>query len=114
MANGYSGRLRYVSLAGYKARRIANVLRNKRYPEVVGILRNLPHKGAKIIRKLVESVASNALYLDRNLDEESLRLTDIQISDGPHIKRIWRRGRGRADVLLKKQSHIYVTLKGGR
>lgn len=111
MADGYKGELRYAQIAAYKARRITRVIKNRTYPEVIGILQNLPHKGAKIIKKLLQSIASNALYQNRNLDEEKLRLVEIQINEGPRIKRMWPRGRGRADVLVKKQSHIKARLE---
>ncbi len=112
MSDRYKGSVKYAQIASYKVERVAKVVKHRRYPEAMGILQNLPHKGAKILRKLLLSIASNALYQNRNLDEENLRLVEIRVSVGPHVKRIWRRGRGRADVLHKKQAHVSAVLEG--
>ena len=50
------------------------------------------------------------MSLNESLDEESLYVKSIMINEGPRLKRIWRRGKGRADTLLKRFSHISVTV----
>jgi large subunit ribosomal protein L22 len=70
----------------------------------------MPHKGAKLIRKTVKSAASNALASNKKLDEEMLYVKEIYIDDGPRLKRIWFRGRGRADMQVKRMCHITVVI----
>jgi large subunit ribosomal protein L22 len=70
----------------------------------------MPHKGARLIRKTVVSAASNALSRDKQLDEDMLYIKEIKIDEGPRMKRIWYRGRGRADMLLKRMCHITVVV----
>jgi len=50
--------------------------------------------------------------LERNkkLDEDMLYIKDVQVNEGPRIKRVWFRGRGRADMLLKRMCHITVVI----
>jgi large subunit ribosomal protein L22 len=114
--NGYRAHAKYVLISPSKIRRVANEVRRKPYVEVMAILENLPHKGAKLLKKVVHSAASNALYQDKNLDEGMLYVNELFIDEGPRMKRIWRRGRGRADVLLKRMSHITAVVgeKTGR
>jgi large subunit ribosomal protein L22 len=73
-------------------------------------LENLPHKGARLLRKTVKSAASNALSADNQLMEEMLYVKEVVVDEGPRMKRVWFRGRGRADMLLKRMCHITVVI----
>lgn len=74
----------------------------------MAILENMPQKGAKLLYKVLKSAASNALNKDKKLDEDSLIVKTVMIDEGPRLKRIWFRGKGRADMLLKRMCHITV------
>jgi large subunit ribosomal protein L22 len=89
---------------------VANLIRRKPYTEAVSMLENMPHKGARLIRKTVVSAASNALNRDKQLAEDMLYIKEIKIDEGPRMKRIWFRGRGRADMQLKRMCHITVVV----
>ena len=103
---GYKATAKYVRISPFKARRVADIVRRRSYPEAIAILNNVPNKGAALIRKVVQSAAANALSNNRNLDEGMLYVSELYINEGPRMKRIWVRGRGRADMLLKRMSHI--------
>ena len=107
---GYRAITRYLIVSPHKIRPVANLVRRKPYTEAVSLLENMPHKGARLIRKTVVSAASNALNQDKQLAEDMLYIKDIRIDDGPRMKRIWHRGRGRADMLLKRMCHITVVV----
>ena len=62
------------------------------------------------LRKVIQSAAANALQLNKELDEEMLYISELQVNEGARIKRIWARARGRRDILLKRMSHISVTV----
>ena len=94
----------------YKIRPVADLIRRKPYTEAVSILENMPHKGARLIYKTVKSAASNALSSNKKLDEDMLYVREILIDDGPRLKRVWFRARGRADMLLKRMCHITVVV----
>ncbi len=103
---GYKAEARFVRISPFKARRVADVVRRRSYTEAVAILANMPHKGARLIRKVIQSAAANALSNNRNLDEGMLVVSELYVNEGPRMKRLWVRGRGRADLLLKRMSHI--------
>ena len=44
----------------------------------------------------------------KKLDEDSLIVKNVLIDEGPRLKRLWFRGKGRADMLLKRMCHITV------
>ncbi|HOV63294.1 MAG TPA: 50S ribosomal protein L22 [Spirochaetia bacterium] len=110
MEKGYRAIQKYYIISPGKVRRIADVVRNKPYTEAIAILESIPHKGARYLRKAIRSAASNALFQNKKLDEEMLYIKDLQVNEGPRMKRVWPRARGRRDILLKRMSHIYVVV----
>jgi len=107
---GYKAISKFLIGSPYKIRPVADLVRRRTYPEAISILENMPHKGAKLIRKTVKSAASNALADNKKLDEDMLYVKEIFIDDGPRLKRIWYRGRGRADMQIKRMCHITVVV----
>jgi large subunit ribosomal protein L22 len=107
---GYRAVSKYLVGSPYKIRPVADIVRRSPYTEAVSILENMPHKGARLIRKAIKSAASNALADNKKLDEDMLYVREIYIDEGPRFKRIWFRGRGRADMQLKRMCHITVVV----
>ena len=107
---GYRAISRHLIVSPFKIRPVADLIRRKPYTEAVSLLENMPHKGARLIRKTVVSAASNALNRDKQLEEDMLYIKEIKVDEGPRMKRVWFRGRGRADMLLKRLCHITVVV----
>jgi large subunit ribosomal protein L22 len=107
---GYRAVSKFLIGSPYKIRPVADLVRRLTYPEAVSILENMPQKGARLIRKTVKSAASNALTDNKKLDEDMLYVREIYIDEGPRLKRIWFRGRGRADMQIKRLCHITVVV----
>lgn len=93
-----------------KIRPVANLIRNKDYSEAMSILSVMPQKGGKLIRKVLRSAGENAKNLNRNLTDDMLYVSEIKIDEGPRLKRVWPRSHGRRDILLKRMSHISVSV----
>jgi large subunit ribosomal protein L22 len=116
--SGYRAITKFLLTSPYKVRPVADLVRRRPYPEAMSMLENMPHKGARLIRKTLKSAASNALDRDKKLEEDMLYISEILIDEGPRLKRVWFRGRGRADMQLKRMCHITVvvdeTAKAGK
>jgi large subunit ribosomal protein L22 len=108
--SGFRAVSRFLIVSPFKIRPVADLIRRKPYPEAVSILENMPHKGARLIRKTVISAASNALNKNKQLEEDMLYVKEIRIDEGPRMKRVWFRARGRADMFLKRMCHITVVI----
>jgi large subunit ribosomal protein L22 len=108
--SGYRAISKFLIGSPFKIRPVADLVRRLPYPEAISILENMPNKGARLINKTVKSAASNALADNKKLDEDMLYVREIYIDDGPRLKRIWFRGRGRADMQLKRMCHITVVI----
>ena len=66
-----------------------------------------PKKGAKIVKKVLESAIANAEH-NEGADIDELRVSKIHVDQGPVYKRIRPRAKGRANRILKRTSHITV------
>jgi large subunit ribosomal protein L22 len=104
--NGYRAMAKYVLVSPFKVRPVADAVRRRPYTEAMAILEHLPQKGAGLIRKVLKSAVSNALSQNKDLDEEMLYVKELRIDEGPRLRRVWFRARGRADLLRKRMSHI--------
>jgi large subunit ribosomal protein L22 len=108
--SGYRAISSYIIASPFKVRPVADLVRRKNYTDAMAILENMPHKGARLISKVMKSAASNALDRNKKLDEGMLYVKEIRIDEGPRMRRVWFRSRGRADMLLKRMCHISVTI----
>jgi large subunit ribosomal protein L22 len=103
---GYRATAKWLIASPFKVRPVADLVRKKPYAEAIAILDNVPNKGAGLIKKVVVSAAANALNRNRKLDEDMLYVREIRIDEGPRMRRVWFRARGRADMLIKRMCHI--------
>lgn len=100
---------RYTRISPRKAQLVANVIRGKSVAAAISALRFMPKKGARILRKVVESALANASQNDA-IDVDTLYVKTIFVDGGPVLKRIKARTMGRAARVLKRTSHITVVL----
>ncbi len=108
---GYTAHSRFLRISPRKVRPLANLVRRQPYAEALALLETMPHKGAAILRKTIKSAGDNALFHNDDLDEETLYVRELQVLDGPRLKRIWMRGRGRADRQMSRLCHISVAVE---
>jgi large subunit ribosomal protein L22 len=107
---GYKAQAKHLLVSPKKLRPIADTIRRKPYTEAMAILESTPKRGAGLIKKVLQSAAANAMYQNNKLDEEGLFIKELLINEGPRMKRIWARARGRRDILQKRMSHISVVV----
>jgi len=68
-----------------------------------------PKKSAEIIGKTLKSAVANAEN-NHDLDADDLIVKEATVGEGPTFKRFKPRARGSAGGILKRTSHIYITL----
>lgn len=93
-----------------KVRLLVEHIKGKHALWALSLLRYHPSKGAKMLRKVIQSAVANAVE-NACLDPESLVISKIQVDDGPRLKRYEPKAMGRAGVILKRTSHISVVLE---
>jgi large subunit ribosomal protein L22 len=100
---------RQIRISPQKARLVADLVRGKSVETALNTLRFMPKKGARILRKVIESALANAGQ-NEAIDVDTLYVKTIFIDGGPMLKRIMPRAQGRASRILKRSSHITVVL----
>ena len=101
---------KYIRISPRKARSTINAIRGKNVNEAFAILTFSPKKAARIIYKVLQSAVANAVN-NFGLEEDNLYVVEAYVNDGPRFKRIWPRGRGRADIIQHRYSHITVVVR---
>ena len=100
---------KYVRMSPIKLKSVTDLVRGKDLNEALNILKFTPGKGAEIVEKVVKSAAANADVKEMNTD--NLYVAEVYANQGPTMKR-WRAGsQGRASIILKRSSHVGVTLR---
>jgi large subunit ribosomal protein L22 len=105
-------RLRFVRLSPFKLRLVTQTVSGKKVEEALALLRFLPQRGARVVRKVVESAVANAEQRPQ-VDVDTLFIKGIQVDGGPSLKRFQPRAMGRGNRILKRSSHITVVLDEG-
>lgn len=101
---------KYVRMSPSKLKPVTDLVRGKDLNEALTILKFTPGRGAELVEKVVQSAAANAENnFDMNPDE--LYVAEVYANQGPTMKRFRAGAQGRASMLLKRTSHIGVTLK---
>jgi large subunit ribosomal protein L22 len=98
-----------IRISPQKARLVADLVRGKDVETAINTLRFMPKKGARILRKVIESALANASQ-NEVIDVDTLYVKTIFVDGGPMLKRIRPRAQGRAGRILKRSSHITVVL----
>ncbi len=100
---------RFLRSSPRKVRSVVNAIRGKPVLQALQILEMSPKKAARLVEGVLKSAVANAEN-NAKLDVSSLYVTNCVVNDGPRMKRIWYRGRGRADIIQKRMCHITVKL----
>ena len=101
--------IRQVALAPKKAQLVAGLVRGKKVNEALDLLKFTPKKGAKIILKAIKSASSNAVNNFKQ-NENDLYISEIYVTAGRVLKRSMPISRGRSHPILKRTSHITVSV----
>lgn len=101
---------KYVRMSPIKLKPVTDLVRGKDLKEALTILKFTPGRGSAILEKVVKSAAANAEN-NHDMNVDKLYVAEVSANYGPTLKR-WRAGsQGRASVILKRSSHVGVTLK---
>ena len=101
--------LRGVRLSAQKGRLVADLIRGLAVDKALNVLAFSPKKGAKIIKKVLESAIANAEHND-GADIDELKVQTIFVEQGAMLKRFHARAKGRGNRINKHSCHIFITV----
>ena len=102
-----------VRLSAQKGRLVADLVRGQPIANALNILSFTPKKGAKIIKKVLESAIANAEH-NNGADIDELKVQTIYVEKGPVLKRFHARAKGRGNRIIKPTCHVFLTVGDGK
>jgi large subunit ribosomal protein L22 len=99
----------FARISDTKARIVLDQIKGKPVVVAEAILKYNPRYGAYLVGKVLKSAVGNAQE-NHSLDPDELFVEEVMANQGPTMKRIQPRAKGRAYRINKKTSHITVIL----
>jgi large subunit ribosomal protein L22 len=101
--------LRGARLSAQKGRLVADLIRGVPVDQALHRLAFSPHKGAALMKKLLESAIANAEH-NHGADIDTLKVKRVHVERGTFLKRFHARAKGRGARIQKHTCHIYLTV----
>jgi large subunit ribosomal protein L22 len=102
-------KLRFARISAQKGRLVADQIRGLPVEQALNVLMFSKKKGAAMMKKVLDSAVANAEN-NEGADVDELKVKAVWVDEGPTMKRIRARAKGRAARILKRTSHITVTV----
>lgn len=102
-------KLRHARISAQKGRLVADQIRGLPVEQALDVLAFSNKKGAALMKKVLDSAIANAEN-NEGADIDELRVSAVTVDEGPTMKRIRARAKGRAARILKRTSHFSVTV----
>lgn len=99
--------LKYARLSSQKCRLVADQIRGLKVEKALQLLNFSVKKNAKVIKKVLESAVANAEH-NQGADVDLLKVSTVFVDQGPTLKRMHARAKGRSNRILKPTCHITV------
>ena len=100
---------KWVRMSARKARVVLDNVRGRTVPEARTVLAFTPRAAAREIDRVLASAVANAESA-HGLDGDELVVLEAYADEGPTLKRIRARARGRANRVFKRSCHITVVV----
>ena len=104
-----TAKLNGARISAQKVRLVADQVRGMPVEQAEQLLAFSPKKAAHIVKKVLLSAIANAEH-NEGADIDELKISRITVDEGPTMKRGRARAKGRGTRILKRTSHITVTV----
>ena len=100
-------KLKYARISPQKCRLVADAVRGQSVGNALQTLSLMQKKGARIVKKVLESAVANAEH-NHGADIDELKVSMIHVDEAPTFRRFRARAKGRSSRIIKRNSHITV------
>jgi large subunit ribosomal protein L22 len=100
---------RYARISPQKARLVADLIRGKSAETAVNMLAFSDKKAGELVKKVLDSAIANAEN-NEGADIDTLSVVAVYVDEGPRMKRMQARAKGRGNRIVKRLSHITVVV----
>jgi large subunit ribosomal protein L22 len=102
-----AAKLKFARISPQKCRLVADTVRGQAVAQALQTLAFSPKKGARIVKKVLESAIANAEH-NHGADIDELKVSAIFVDEAPTLRRFTARAKGRGNRINKRNSHITV------
>lgn len=102
-----SAKLSNAPISAQKVRLVADQIRGLPVERALNTLKFSTKKGASLVKKILESAIANAEH-NEGSDVDELKVSTVYVNEGPSLKRMHARAKGRGNRILKRTCHITV------
>ncbi|MEA3406285.1 MAG: 50S ribosomal protein L22 [Pseudomonadota bacterium] len=100
---------KFARISPQKARLVADMIRGKDVETALNVLTFSNQKAADLMKAVLNSAIANAEN-NEGADIDELKVTATFVNEGSIMKRMRARAKGRGNRILKRTSHITVTV----
>lgn len=104
-----NAQLKYIRMTPRKMMVVASQIRGKKAQWAIDYLTFCRRRAARPLLKLVKSAVANANQKG-GIDLDNLFIKELLVGKGPTMRRWMPRARGMATPVLKRSSHVKLTL----
>ncbi len=108
-----TAKLKNARISPQKVRLVATAVRGLPVEEAEQVLAFNPQKAAHIVKKVLLSAVANAEH-NEGADIDELHVHEVLVDQGPSQSRFRARARGRINRILRRTSHISLTVADKR
>ena len=101
--------LKHARISPQKARLVADQIRTLPVGRALEVLAFSNKKAAQLVKGVLESAIANAEH-NEGADIDELKVSASCVDCGPVLKRMHARAKGRGNRIVKRTSHITVTV----
>ena len=106
----FKAKHRYARIAPRKARRLMDLVRGRDVDDALTMLRFAKQRSSDMIEKVIRSAVANASEQEVGGRRNALFVAEAYVDPGPTIKRFQPKDRGKAYSIMKRTSHLVVTI----
>ena len=103
-------RARHIRISPRKVRLVADLIRGQRVSQARDILAYTLKAGAPVMKKVLASAVANAESIaaeqQQRIDSDEMIIKDVQVNEGPTMRRFRAAARGRGMRIRKRSCHI--------
>lgn len=100
----------HARVAPRKARLVIDQIRGANVTHALATLEQTRKSSNPIVKKILESAIANAVEKNSSVNPDELIITEARVDKGRTLKRIRPRAMGRATQILKRSSHITLSV----
>ncbi len=100
---------KFAKVSPQKCRLVADQIRGLPVGEAINLLAFSQKKSSTMVKKTLESAIANAEN-NEGADIDELRILYVMVDEGPMIKRMHARAKGRGVRVVKRTCHITISV----